>query len=263
MEAIKLLDHKSSLPPLGWAKGKSRCTEQEPLSLIFLDIDGVMINHKLSSALFEDLHTVEKAQKVWISSLQMKNIVSNYFSEDSVKNLKQLIETTRKTSRVAIVLSSHWRNNASVDDIRHRMFSNSDFPKLIIDKTPDLDRVRKSFDKEPISPVARKKYGFSLEDKDGSEIRGREIEYWLLENKGKLNIKSFVILDDYDNELSHRFPNNFVKVENLLSKTDVEKACQILNKTSFSSTNLFSQNTWKRRLRLGLQKCFSPLASRA
>lgn len=211
-----------------------RKNSQEPLSIIFLGIDGVMIEDHVSSDTLSSLNVLHEVAGLKVSRLQARSIVSNRFSKEAISNLGHLIQRVSAVGKVAIVLSSHWRNELTLDDLRHRTFSNVSFPKKIIDKTPDLDICRQKRGLPPLSPVAFQKYGFHLESQ-GAEIRGREIEFWLRENQHKYNIRSFVILDDQDTELSARFPNNFVEVKNCLSKSDVEKAYQILTKTKDSS----------------------------
>ena len=67
------------------------------------------------------------------------------------------------------------------------------------------------------------KYGFGLES------RANQIDYWLRENDEKWTIQNFVILDDCDENLSVRFPKNFVYViRGLFSEAHAKEAYKIL-----------------------------------
>lgn len=83
------------------------------------------------------------------------------------------------------------------------MFGNHAFSKYIIDKTPHDDFIAS---------------------------RGDQIEYWLKMNRGRFNVQSHVIFDDDDDEISVKFPNNFLrtKMNTLLTQDHVEKAFAIL-----------------------------------
>jgi len=137
------------------------------------------------------------------------------------------LRSDRKVSEilpVGIVLSSSWRLDGSLDEIKNQMFVSTSFASLIIDKTPDEDWWRKKKGEDELSPIALAKYGFPL------RTRGSEIDYWLRENQQIWNIRNFVILDDCDSGLSERFPDHFVNIYRLLSQADIEKAYEILLK---------------------------------
>jgi hypothetical protein len=197
---------------------------QRPLTIIFLDIDGVLMD-------WSSLHQMrakigQKAFELfgggYYTDLQWKTAGSHFFSESAVENLEKLIERTHEVADVAIVLSSTWRFDCTVDEIKNKMFAVRLFSKLIIDKLPDDDGRRKKRGEEGLSPIALLKYGFHLDN------RGSQIDYWLRENQENLNVQNFVIIDDVDDGISSRFADNFVKIREFLSPSEARKAYEIL-----------------------------------
>jgi hypothetical protein len=204
---------------------------KKPLAVIFLDIDGVLMGARdldpLSTWIRQKLVELFGAKDPKYrdyTELQWRIASSYFLNEPAVANLEKLIQRVSKVSDVAIVLSSAWRLDGNADEIRNQMFKTTSFAPLIIDKTPDEDWWRRRKGEEELSPVALRKYGFSL----GS--RGAEINYWLLENQEKWDVKNFVILDDVAYGILGRYPDNFVEVYRLLSEEDIEKAYQILTR---------------------------------
>jgi hypothetical protein len=158
----------------------------------------------------------------YFTDLQWKTAGSHCFLETAVGSLVKLIEKASEVADVGIVLSSSWRLDCTFDEIKNQMFANLPFSMLFIDKIPDDDVRRKSRGEEELSPIALIKYGFTL------DTRGSQIDYWLREHHASLNIKSFVIIDDVDDEISSRFADNFVKIEEFLSPLEAKKAYEIL-----------------------------------
>lgn len=114
------------------------------MKLIFLDIDGVM-NHRT--------HFVRSRQH-W----------GQEFSPLAVRNLREIIKTTG----AKIVLSSTWRKEMSLTEIK-KMFSYYDMGRYVIGKTPYLE----------------------------DHIRGLEIQKWM-DDEPQIKVESFVIIDDDD-----------------------------------------------------------------
>ncbi len=191
---------------------------EKPTSIIFLDIDGVLIGDRGNSWLSDKIQN--KVKELFIkkegfnagfTELEWRIAASHFFSPKAVDNLNKLIAKVNKMANVAIVISSQWRLDGTVPDLKDKMFVLYSFSRLIIDKTPD---------------------GKTWESKS----RAEQIAFWLQENKEKLNIKSFVIFDDMDlgEGLSECFSSRFVLVENLLSEADIEKGYVML--TCFSDS---------------------------
>ncbi|HEX2579404.1 MAG TPA: HAD domain-containing protein, partial [Rhabdochlamydiaceae bacterium] len=161
---------------------------KRPLSVIFLDIDGVLMNWQPLDHVRARIErkAFELFGAGYYTDLQWKTAGSYCFVESAVENLVMLIEEVKKETEVAIVLTSTWRLDRTVDEITNQMFSSRPFSHFIIDKIADDDALRKKRGEEELSPIALAKYGFSLEN------RGSQIDYWLRENQLKLNIKNFV-----------------------------------------------------------------------
>jgi len=200
---------------------------KRPLSVIFLDIDGVLMNwHPLDQVRARiERKAFELFGGGYYTDLQWKTAGSYCFVESAVENLVNLIEEVKKETAIAIVLTSTWRLDRTVDEITNQMFSSRPFSRLIIDKIADDDALRKKRGEEELSPIALAKYGFALEN------RGAQIDYWLRENYLKLNIKNFVIIDDMDDGLSARFNRNFVKIREFLSPAEVQNIRDVLLKS--------------------------------
>lgn len=210
----------------------------------------------------------------FFSCLEWEIAASHFYNKNALENLDELIERISKVYNVSIVISAHCRNEGSKDVLKNQVFAVCKFSKFIIDKTTDddieysnryekrkkewfktktedeeneqwdkyedmledkrrkglLDPNDESIYRKGLSPVALEKYGFELKSK------AAQIDYWLRENHSKLNLGSFVMISGYDDEVSERFPQNFVHVDcrELLKKPDIEKAENILNNVKFT-----------------------------
>jgi hypothetical protein len=205
-----------------------------PTATIFLDIDGVLmwdmqnpgVGDMIEKKLAELFGPAKDHSMDSYTNLQWKTAASHFFTVGAVANLHKLIEKVSKVTKVNIVLHSAWRERVSVKDLREQMFAIHAFAKLIIDKTPDPSWIRHEKGKDKLSEECLKKHGFKLRD-----YKGVAIDFWLRENTESLNVKSFVILDDYEgDEMPDRFPHNFVHVKKMLSEADINKAYEILTK---------------------------------
>lgn len=203
--------------------------ERKPLSIIFLDIDGVLIGARdldpLRTGIRQKLvHLFGKKDDSYREYTELEwRIASSYFlSKEAVDHLQKLIERASRVTDIGIVLSSAWRLDATLWEIKHQVFAMYPFAQRIIDKTPEDDWWRKKRGEAELSPIALKKYGFSL------KTRGAQIDYWLRENRTPLGIRNFVIIDDVDDEMRVRHSSHFIEVEGLFSKADAERAYHIL-----------------------------------
>lgn len=188
---------------------------EKPITAIFLDIDGVLMGDVSGDSKMRKLCDLFGVRDY--TGLEYDIATSYFLSELAVAHLDKLIEKVSQVAHVVIILSSAWRVNRTLDQIKNQIFVIWPFSKYIIDKTPDDSRWE-----DQISRVSLEKYGFELRS------RACQIDYWLHENS-HLQVKSFVVLDDYDECLSERFPHNFVHVRwGLLSEEHSEKAYQVI-----------------------------------
>ena len=200
------------------------------MTAIFLDIDGVLMGDRISWHFQElirqkliELYGENDRDCREYTELQWRIAASYFLSKPAVKNFEKLIERASEKAEVVIVLSSAWRLDGSVDEIKHQMFAMESFSKRIIDKTPDDDWWRVRNREKALSPIAFEKYGFELVS------RADQIDYWIRENRESWPITNFIIIDDCDECLSKRFPGRFVYVSSgLFSETHAEEAYQIL-----------------------------------
>jgi hypothetical protein len=226
-----------------------------PASLIFLDIDGVLIdrfNEKVAFEIALQERVLEETglHEGYSKDLVYKRAAARCFSPVAMAYLKDLIG---RVSQAAIVISSSWRKDGDLDTLKNYVFADVFFRDLILDKTPDGHCYDEAplFSKhhfEPIksiSDLSQEKYGFTL-----NNDKGREIDFWLRENGEKMKIKSFVILDhDADSEIRARFPKQFLQVGyTLLSQEDADEACEILSATTFSSDCFRSEESVRKAL---------------
>jgi hypothetical protein len=203
-----------------------------PSSIIFLDVDGVLIDeenpnrHAAIAEKAKELFERNKQPKDKFTQLEMAIAASHFFSCTSVANLEDLIERRQKTMRVFIVIISEWRIGLTIEELRKQVFARCSFSKLIIDKTPDNHFIRSSANPDEKDPavISKEKYNFDLSS------RARQADFWLRENRQLYNIYSHVILDNYNDEFSERFPKNFIQVLFPLSKSNVDEADQIMSK---------------------------------
>lgn len=120
--------------------------KQKPLSIIFLDIDGVLIHDRsidplrtwIQQKLVELFGKRDEMFREY-TELEWRIAASHFLLSPALENLEKLIERMSKVAEVAIVLSSAWRLDGTVDEIKNQMFAIGSFSKRIIDKTPEDD----------------------------------------------------------------------------------------------------------------------------
>ena len=224
----------------------------KPLAVIFLDMDGVMSDRLDSEDTRNNIEWARKqikaANPIYSDGSSMKKLRAKHLLRlragaqclfpKALENLQSLIERVSQTMQVAIVISSAWRDELSVEELKNHVFADCFFRDLIIDKTPDDDSTyaklkyfnKLAFDFKTPSDICNEKYGFKLDD-----VRGRQIDFWLKENSADRDIYSYVVIDDLfgeSSELFSRHLDRFVQVNpnDLFSKKDADLAYEILNK---------------------------------
>lgn len=81
-------------------------------------------------------------------------------------------------------------------------------------------------------------------DKDKQYRRGKEIKAWIDQNKSRIHLENFVILDDEICDIIEMFPNNTLKINNEkgLQISDAKSAIWTL--TNFGKDPVMTQNTF-------------------
>ena len=226
--------------------------DSRPLALIFLDTEGVLLNHnsprspervaafvcKIQEECpeYANPFLIPPSEAPKLLNLRAK---ARCLSPSAVRNLEILIENLEASMRVAIVIMSIWREKMSGEQLRKHVFRDYSFHKYIIDKIPDLHateiqqrRFHKiSSSQKTSSDDCMEKYGFDLIHR-----RGRSIDYWLREHCASVDVHSFVIIDAskgdaFSTEINARYPEHFVPIDanRLFTINDAKHCFDVLN----------------------------------
>ena len=237
----------------------------DPMFLIFLEIDGVLIkrDYETNMKVDDQIKELRNSCLKYPENLLAKRAATRCFSKTAVNNLMTLIEKVSKAAKVGIVISSSWREETSLDDLQNHMFADTPFGHLIIGKTPDSDFTYQMAKcegtaipgEETPSQICSRKYGFSLAENGIGDIKDREIDFWLRENHKTLPIKNFVIIDSEDTDISARYPSNFVYADQdtLFSESNALQAQHILMESHFSPSLFPSEQDVETRREMATQ----------
>lgn len=182
------------------------------------------IRQKLKELLF--VEKPEFVQTGGFTDLEWRIATSYFLDPKAVENLHsiiQYVETFDNNTKVKIVISSAGREDGTHAEVIEKMFAGSTINKYIVDKIVDDNDVRNSYlrrcrdDKDFIidkckledykidhDALCREKYGYHL------KTRADQVEYWLMENSKKWNVKKYLILDYGDHGFSQKFPRDFI-----------------------------------------------------
>jgi hypothetical protein len=189
-----------------------------PIKVIFLDIDGVLLNGGWGN----DNKAAYEAQRAYVKEklgskadeLDLYDIGATLrFNKEAIERLRALCVH----NNAKIVISSSWRDEETTEksmDKLKSLFKLWDLDAFIIGVTPT-----------------------SYED------RAHEIQQWLDENQ---NVESFVILDDVDDKLSKTFGTRFIDTSNTLcfSQEHYEQAMGLFQgKSSAIAEKEITENT--------------------
>ncbi|MDX8430807.1 MAG: HAD domain-containing protein [Candidatus Algichlamydia australiensis] len=199
---------------------------RETVSL-FLDVDGVLLELKHPKEAEIAIRNVYsevsqlKDEEQYRSLYKVHVEGAKYFNSAAVANLHELINRIEGAGyRVLVIISSSWRNFATLQQLQDEVFAGYDFAKYICGKTPPDSQGREC------SPECRK--GFEFEALEGFEFEGNYCERvaailsWL-EHHGLQNSK-YLAIDDWGAlaALGNRFYH--VNGDKLLTEDDV-KGC--------------------------------------
>jgi hypothetical protein len=207
------------------------------LTIIFLDIDGVLLSYQKA----EDGSILKRAKEISIERQYQAHPSNNpalsdldhaavdLFDEQALQNLDKLIQDIEKAGdTVGIVLSSNWRKKGDISFLKS-LFGKHNFAKHIIDKTMD----ETTHDLEEFDHILGK--------------RQLEINYWLDNTRLKNRIKNHIILDDIDFELSKKFGSKFIHCKNLFTANELNLAINelMLNFETIDLSDSPKKRVWK------------------
>ncbi len=170
--------------------------DNEPIKVIFLDIDGVL-NHQLFYEKRIPEAKKELRKQVKNEEIDRQEYHRRQIDSSSVVFLNDIIEATG----AKVVLSSSWRLGNSKEYMQ-TLLADCGFTGELIDRTPRLE---------------------------GSMQRGPEIEAWLAESG--IAVSAYVILDDDSDMTDYQLKHHYIHVDRYcgLSPTVSYKATRILN----------------------------------
>lgn len=179
--------------------------------VIFLDIDGVVYNTPNQEGVFKK--AAELCPEERYSNRICSIAAAYFFNQGALKNLDYLISKIEQTTHVWVVISSSWREDRSVEELKTTFFGMHHFSKYIVDKTPE---------KVPKEEIGMLCCSAGHSEKYSSQCRASEIRYWLTQHP---EVRNFVVLDDYDHHLSDSFGDRFIKTdyERLITAEIIEK----------------------------------------
>lgn len=229
--------------------------ENKPNVALFLDIDGVLgpniftlnetyqFNQIVKNLLNGDNFHPNNCKRCNTCSTAQAHM----FKKEVVQPLEDLISRIEEIANVHIVISSMWRKERTVEDLK-QIFHMHGFSKYIVDKTVDnnltlnecnenchfshLEASIESYVREcNFSIIALSEKGFESFINTHWACRASQIAKWLKEHPG---YAAFGILDDRDEHLSINFGEKFISTEHngvqILTPEDAEKAYKVVMK---------------------------------
>lgn len=188
---------------------------QPPTVVLFLDIDGVLLNPKDIADFKEAFYNAIKNGDV--DTLKTKGVAR--FSQKALALLHKLIHTVKiRGFNCEIAIISSWRGKLSVEQLKE-LFSGLEFAQDITGRAACHTDTLLSFN-DALPP-----YKFSLN-------RAELVETWVRANAETHNIVNYVVIDD-DNDkdcFTDLCPNHYVQpTGGELSDKDFERSVGILN----------------------------------
>lgn len=186
----------------------------EKISLIFLDIDGVLtLNEEDDERIIPMLEAKGHSSSDDIPCDEYDEMIVELFSEESVNWLEKLISHSIKevNHSVGIVLSSDWRLNRDIPFLR-KLFRKFNFSVYLFARTY-------SFQEEDVSRCEEIMHFLKYEI---SSARDSQESTLLVKGITPSNheelfeVYSFVIIDDHDLSFSQYFPQQYISCHSSL-----------------------------------------------
>lgn len=208
-------------------------------ALIFLDIDGVLINHRscevrdqvdaTSKLLFPKSKRFTEYQQI-ISS-------SRHFDQNALANLNKITQAISESGQCPlIILSSAWRHALWLNQLCKDAYAQYEFSQYLCGKTPIESRTEKHLAPEckmgfKFYRPAEEAYGIKLDN------RGSAIEFWLIDHHFDKATTNFIVLDDEHQRHLSRFGPKFIETCYTLSEENAQAAIDVLCKKTSSANN--------------------------
>lgn len=217
--------------------------DRRPPALVFLDMDGVMITGRFSDPLNSKIRATLNylfPNEEMHNDYQWTIAKACHLDPTALDHLQQLIERVKASGqRVLIVLSSAWRNDASLDQHRKMAFVHHKFCRYLCGKTtpqkdehwaPEIKAGDKIYEKA-------KDYSINLHK------RADEIRFWLLDHGFDPMTANYVVIDDSTTDgLREIFGPRFIRTYDLFRQKHLEIALKIFLSKDLSPNHLAALN---------------------
>lgn len=200
-----------------------------PPAIIFLGMDQVMINNRSGYP-----HIGEINQTLSTLFPQVKSFTDyhwtvakgRHLNSEALQNLHKLIERIEASGqRALVVLSSVWRDDATLQQHKEEVFSQHLFGNYLCGKAAPTNSERSW------TPECKQGFNFTQGAKESFGInlnsKADVIEFWLRDHGFALDSTNFVVIDDNDHD--ERFRTRFIQTNDLFKEEHLEKAAKILN----------------------------------
>ncbi len=195
-------------------------TSDKPKFAIFLDIDGVFNRDGNSPVLIDEIvkekfGELNHCSKCATRCITCETATAYLFDPNSVSYFHQLITKIHEIVEAHIIISSDWRRERSVNQLK-QIFHMHPFTPFILDKTTEQSEGE---------------WRFFCRSPHVERCRASEIQEWLAQHPEYFG---HLIFDDIDDHLSQHFSEKFISTFHegayLLRGEDTTKAYQIFLK---------------------------------
>lgn len=196
---------------------------------LVLDVDGVINKEYNEQRTYDIVQHLFPDYKTVKHNYICSKVASQFFNENAINNLSQIIETIKEFATPKIVVSSNWRKTCTVRQLR-KIFEKHHFSQYIVDKTPELGsrQIQRNKKLKRLKHKIKGSRHNLVPDLPKPPTRAEEIKKWL-DTRQKDTI--FVILDDNNDGLSEKFGEKFIqtKFEDLITPEVVDKVLNEVN----------------------------------
>jgi hypothetical protein len=146
---------------------------------------------------------------------------------EALKHLDSLIERIELAGqRVLVILTSAWRNDATLKQHREEVFIQHQFCKYLCGKTAphgcECEWTPECKSGFLFAQGAQESFGLEL------TCRADVIEFWLQDHGFGLDTTNFVVIDDDTFAGLQRFEERFIRTRELFLEEDLERAAKVL-----------------------------------